>query len=147
MSFDSKIFDSILKNYQDVDLRDRVYYYYNLLKKDINQAEYIISGEPTIVDYFTNDTEEEYIDQIYSQFNSLSILYRKPEEKFTKYIGMEDEDKKDEDKKEDDKKPKKKKPAKQAGGQKSGSHINDLKREMKERQDQIKKKDKKKSGI
>ena len=30
-----RIFESILKNYQDVDLRDRVYYYYNLLKKDI----------------------------------------------------------------------------------------------------------------
>ena len=91
------VFDSILKNYQDVDLRDRTYYYYNLMKKDINLAEYIICGEPTVVDYFYSDFDEEYIDQIYSQFNSLSIVYRKPEEKFTKYTGLEDEEERKEE--------------------------------------------------
>ena len=30
--------------------------------------------------------DDEYIDQIFSEFNSLSIVYRKPEEKFAKYI-------------------------------------------------------------
>ena len=86
------VFDTILKNYQDVDLRDRTYYYYNLMKKDINLAGYIICGEPTVVDYFYSDFDEEYIDQIYSQFNSLSVVYRKPEEKFTKYTGLEDDE-------------------------------------------------------
>ena len=90
------VFDTILKNYQDVDLRDRTYYYYNLMKKDINLAGYIICGEPTVVDYFYSDFDEEYIDQIYSQFNSLSVVYRKPEEKFTKYTGLEDDEEKKE---------------------------------------------------
>ena len=103
-----KTFEYCLKNYTDVDLRDRVYYYLNLMKKDINLAEYIICGQPTIVDYFYSDFDEEYIEQIYSQFNTLSIVYRKPEEKFTKYTGNDDDedDKNDDDQIEDKPLPK-----------------------------------------
>jgi AP-4 complex subunit beta-1 len=96
-----KIFELILNNYKDVDLRDRVYYYYNLMKKDINLAEYIICGQPNVVDYYYSEFDDDYIDQIFAEFNSLSIIYRKPEEKFIKYtpddMNEEDEDKADEE--------------------------------------------------
>ena len=96
-----KIFELILNNYKDVDLRDRVYYYYNLMKKDINLAEYIICGQPNVVDYYYSEFDDDYIDQIFAEFNSLSIIYRKPEEKFIKYtpddLNEEDEDKADEE--------------------------------------------------
>ena len=101
-----KIFELILTNYKDVDLRDRVYYYYNLMKKDIKLAEYIICGEQNVVDYYYSEFDDEYIDQIFSEFNSLSIVYRKPEEKFVKYIPddlQEEEDKNDEDEQIEDK--------------------------------------------
>ena len=101
-----KIFELILTNYKDVDLRDRVYYYYNLMKKDIKLAEYIICGEQNVVDYYYSEFDDEYIDQIFSEFNSLSIVYRKPEEKFVKYIPddiQEDEDKNDEEEQIEDK--------------------------------------------
>ncbi len=96
-----KIFELILNNYKDVDLRDRVYYYYNLMKKDINLAEYIICGQPNVVDYYYSEFDDDYIDQIFAEFNSLSIIYRKPEEKFIKYtpddLNEEEEDKADEE--------------------------------------------------
>jgi len=96
-----KIFELILNNYKDVDLRDRVYYYYNLMKKDINLAEYIICGQPNVVDYYYSEFDDDYIDQIFAEFNSLSIIYRKPEEKFIKYtpedIREEEEDKGEEE--------------------------------------------------
>ena len=95
-----KIFQMILTNYKDVDLRDRTYYYYNLMKKDINTAEYIICGQPTIVDYYYSEFDDEYIDQIFAEFNTLSIIYRKPEEKFAKYIPedfVDEEENKDDD--------------------------------------------------
>ena len=95
-----KIFQMILTNYKDVDLRDRTYYYYNLMKKDINTAEYIICGQPNIVDYYYSEFDDEYIDQIFAEFNTLSIIYRKPEEKFAKYIPediLDEEDNKDDD--------------------------------------------------
>ena len=54
-----------------------------------------------------DDIDDEYIDQIFSEFNSLSIVYRKPEEKFAKYIPddihEEDEDKNDEEEQIEDK--------------------------------------------
>jgi AP-4 complex subunit beta-1 len=81
-----RIYEMILKNYQDVDLRDRCYYYYNLLSKDIELAKYIICGENSTVDNFYSELDDEYLDQIYSQFNTLAIIYQKPEEKFVKQI-------------------------------------------------------------
>jgi hypothetical protein len=87
-----RIFDMILKNYHDVDLRDRTYYIYNLLLKDVELAEYIICGNLDVnsnsntVDYIYSDYDDEYLDQIYSEFNTLSIVYRKPEEKFVKNL-------------------------------------------------------------
>ena len=93
-----KIFELILTNYKDVDLRDRVYYYYNLMKKDIKLAEYVICGEQNVVDYYYSEFDDEYIDQIFSEFNSLSIVYRKPEEKFAKYIPDDIHEEEEEDK-------------------------------------------------
>lgn len=83
-----RIFEMILKNYHDVDLRDRTYYIYNLLQKDVEMAEYIICGNLTSegVDYIYSDLDDEYLEQIYSEFNTLSIVYRKPEEKFVKNL-------------------------------------------------------------
>jgi len=102
-----KIFELILKNYKDVDLRDRTYYYYNLMKKDINLAEYIICGQPNVVDYYYSEFDDEYIDQIFAEFNSLSIIYRKPEEKFIKYtpddLNEEEDDKADDEDQMEDK--------------------------------------------
>ena len=81
-----KIFGDILKNYKEVDLRDRVYHYYNLLKTSVSLAESIISPSQNSVDYFYSSFDEEFIDQIFTEFNSLSVIYRKPEEKFNKYV-------------------------------------------------------------
>ena len=102
-----KIFELILNNYNDVDLRDRCYYYYNLMKKDINLAEYIICGQPNVVDYYYSEFDDDYIDQIFTEFNSLSIIYRRPEEKFIKYtpddLNEEEEDKNEEEDQMEDK--------------------------------------------
>ena len=81
-----RIFEMILKNYHDVDLRDRTYYIYNLLLKDVDMAEYVICGDSEAVDYIYTDLDDEYLEQIYSEFNTLSIVYRKPEEKFIKNL-------------------------------------------------------------
>jgi hypothetical protein len=81
-----RIYEMILKNYHDVDLRDRCYYYYNLLSKDIELAKYIICGEGSTVENFYSELEDENLDHIYNQFNTLSVVYQKPEEKFIKQI-------------------------------------------------------------
>jgi len=79
-----RVYEFILKNFHDVDLRDRTYYFYNLMQKDISLAEHIICGEGATLDNIYSEIEGEHLEKIYSQFNSLSIIYQKPEEKFIK---------------------------------------------------------------
>lgn len=81
-----KIFELILKNYFDVDLRDRTLYIYNLMKKDINLAEFVICGEGEKIDNFGNELEDEVVDNLFTQFNTLSVVYQKTEEKFVKQV-------------------------------------------------------------
>lgn len=69
----------------DVDLKDRVVFYYNLLKNDLSLAQKIIAEEE--VDEINNnafDPQKEMFTKISTEFNSLSVIYRKPQEKFLK---------------------------------------------------------------
>lgn len=85
-----KVFDFIMNNFNDVDLKDRTLYLYNLMKSNIEEAEYIICGERATVDKFLN-VEDELSEKIYTEFNSLSIIYNKPEEKFIrKFVEVDD---------------------------------------------------------
>ncbi len=79
-----RLYEFILKNFHDVDLRDRTYFFYNLMKNNINLAENIICGEKATLDNIYREMEGEYLEKIYSQFNTLSVIYQKPEEKFIK---------------------------------------------------------------
>jgi hypothetical protein len=79
-----RLYEFILKNFHDVDLRDRTYFFYNLMKNNINLAEHIICGEKATLDNIYCEMEGEHLEKIYSQFNTLSVIYQKPEEKFIK---------------------------------------------------------------
>jgi hypothetical protein len=76
-----KVFDFVINNFNDIDLKDRAMYFYNLIKSDIEEAEYIICGERAQIDRFIS-TDDELNDVVFSEFNTLSIIYNKPEEKF-----------------------------------------------------------------
>lgn len=87
-----KFFEMVLKNYHDVDLRDRTYFFYNLLKNNVELADFIISGERVVIDEYYDDFEGEALETIYSQFNTLSVIYSKPEEKFVRSNDIENEE-------------------------------------------------------
>lgn len=84
------LFQFIFTNFNDVDLKDRASYYYQLMQADIEEAEFVICGEKAKVEDFSDNSNTQ-LAQIYREFNSLSVLYNKPEEKFIKkYIEEED---------------------------------------------------------
>ena len=56
-----RVFELILKNYNDVDLRDRTYFFYNLMQSDINLAEKIICGDKATLDEITNNLSGDYL--------------------------------------------------------------------------------------
>jgi hypothetical protein len=61
-----KFYEIVLNKYQDVDLRDKVYFYYNLLKNQTELAEFIIAGEAekNVVDKYYDDLEGETLVRI-----------------------------------------------------------------------------------
>ncbi len=68
-----KLYEYILKNYYDVDLRDRTYYFYNLLKNDVDRAEFIIAGERTVIDKFYDDFEGENLVSLNLRYTTYSL--------------------------------------------------------------------------
>lgn len=87
-----KLFAFIINDFNDIDLKDRACYLYNLMKTNIEEAEFIICGQ-TSIDQFS-DTNNINLPTLFNEFNTLSVLYQKPEEKFIKkYVNEEDLDK------------------------------------------------------
>lgn len=68
----------------DVDLKDRAAFYYKLLKMDPLKAQAIIIGERSDVSFFYEDKDQSLLEKLSIEFNTLSIIYNKPQEKFLK---------------------------------------------------------------
>merc|ERR1711865_99621 len=98
----------------NVDVHDKALLYYRLLEYDPEEAQRVVCGDPdnkTRITTFTEDTETEVKDQIFEEFNSMSVIYGQPSHKFVTYKELappgadgadaadsdEDEDEEDED--------------------------------------------------
>ncbi len=85
----------------DPDLSDRCMLYYRMLLHSAKKAQAVVVSNRDPVQTFTEDMIDETAQNIYRQFNTFSIIYDKPEEKFTEedYLvhGLEEEEEDDED--------------------------------------------------
>jgi hypothetical protein len=69
-----RVYETILKNYHDVDLRERAMYFYTLMQQDISLAEKIICEEKISCDKIYNEMDGDYLVRlIYLGYNLLSI--------------------------------------------------------------------------
>lgn len=59
-------------------------FYYKLLRNDVAIAEKIISGDHSKIAEFYEDKNEELRERLFLEFNSLSVVYQRPSEKFLK---------------------------------------------------------------
>jgi len=75
-------FEQIIKNSSDSDLKQRAVFYYRLLKTDVNLAERIIQGDHEKISEFYEDKNEDLKERLFLEFNTLSVVYQKPAEKF-----------------------------------------------------------------
>ena len=78
------LYKMVLKHSQDADLRQTVMFYYKLLQQDSKAAEEIILASHPIKDEFFEDTQSEKRERLFLEFNSLSVVYDRPSEKFLK---------------------------------------------------------------
>lgn len=78
------LFKHVMANSFDLDLRQKVTFYYRLLKQDTEVARQIIaeSGAEFECTEFYEDRQSEKRERLFMEFNSLSVVYGKPSEKF-----------------------------------------------------------------
>ena len=80
----ANFFKYVLKESQDLDLKQKVIFYYRLLQKDLNLAKTIITRESDEMgsNIFYEDMQCEKRERLFLEFNSLSVVYGKPSETF-----------------------------------------------------------------
>lgn len=79
-----------------VDVRDRALLYYRLLQLDVHEAARVVNCPKQIVSTFVEVQDQDLKDKIFAEFNTLSVIYGTPEERFTKYKPDDEEDEEDE---------------------------------------------------
>merc|ERR1712228_215168 len=77
-------------------------FYYKLLKYDAIKAQKIVNCPKISVNSFVNIEERALTDKIFNEFNTLSVIYKKPAELFINNDEKESEDEKEEDDEEED---------------------------------------------
>lgn len=80
--------EQLIKHSTDADLRQRAVFYYRILKHDLNTARQIITGEGEAVELFFEDQNDDMKERLFLEFNTLSVVYQKPAEKFLKDIAL-----------------------------------------------------------
>ncbi len=76
--------ESLIKNANETDLKQRAVFYYRLLKTDVSIAQRIVNGDHGKISEFYEDKNEELRERLFLEFNSLSVVYQKPSERFLK---------------------------------------------------------------
>lgn len=74
----------MVKNAVDTDLKQRAVFYYRLLRTDVALAEKVAMGDQERVTEFFEDRNDEIRERLFLEFNSLSVVYQRPSERFLK---------------------------------------------------------------
>jgi hypothetical protein len=76
----------LIQSCDNCDLRSRAVMYYNLLRTDVGLAQEIIAGNDKApsIDVFYEDEDNEKKEKIAREFNTFSVIYQEPQEKFLK---------------------------------------------------------------
>uniref|UniRef100_A0A6U3AKM9 Beta-adaptin appendage C-terminal subdomain domain-containing protein n=2 Tax=Lotharella globosa TaxID=91324 RepID=A0A6U3AKM9_9EUKA len=65
-----------------VDVRDQALFYFRLLRHDVHEAARVVNCEKVKVSSFAEADDEELKDQIFDEFNTLSVIYEAPSSRF-----------------------------------------------------------------
>jgi len=76
--------EQLIKTAVDTDLKQRANFYYRLLRTDIGLAEKVVTGDQVKITEFYEDRNDETKERLFLEFNSLSVVYQKPSERYLK---------------------------------------------------------------
>lgn len=80
------LFKQLITGCDNCDLRAKAVMYYNLFKSNPELAREIIAGTETAspIEVFCEDEDNERKEKIVREFNTFSVIYEEPQEKFLK---------------------------------------------------------------
>ena len=76
--------EQMIKSAVDTDLKQRAVVYYRLLRTDVALAEKIVLGDQEKIREFYEDRNDEIRERLFLEFNSLSVVYQKPSDRYLK---------------------------------------------------------------
>jgi len=77
-----RLLDAAIADASYTDVHDRAMLYYRLLQHDVAAAEAIICNSDTVGGQFVEEVPSELQDRIFEEFNTLSVIYGQPSERF-----------------------------------------------------------------
>ncbi|KAL6066726.1 AP complex subunit beta [Balamuthia mandrillaris] len=87
-----RLFKVALDDFSNVDVRDRALFYYRLFQHNLLMAQKVIAGPRNPILNFLENTDLEPMDKIFQEWDSFSVVYGLPSERFIK--DEEDQDEK-----------------------------------------------------
>ena len=78
------IFQEIIQNSTDSTLKQQAIFLYRLLRTNIALAKELAESKSDELEEFFEDKNDEVRERIFMEFNSLSVVYQKPSERFLK---------------------------------------------------------------
>jgi len=76
--------EQMIKGAADTDLKSKAVFYYRLLRTDVALAERVVCGDQERVKEFYEDKNDETREKLFLEFNSLSVVYQKPSDRYLK---------------------------------------------------------------
>eukprot|EP01097_Dermamoeba_algensis_P000796 TRINITY_DN1285_c0_g1_i1.p1 TRINITY_DN1285_c0_g1~~TRINITY_DN1285_c0_g1_i1.p1 ORF type:complete len:788 (+),score=179.45 TRINITY_DN1285_c0_g1_i1:96-2459(+) len=82
-----RLLETAVADTSDMDVHDRALFYYRLLCANVHEANRVVSSAKTpVMGAFLDDQLKEYQDDIFREFNTLSVIFAKPSHKFIKAL-------------------------------------------------------------
>eukprot|EP01027_Heterolobosea_sp_BB2_P010595 GEZU01015533.1.p1 GENE.GEZU01015533.1~~GEZU01015533.1.p1 ORF type:complete len:180 (+),score=61.01 GEZU01015533.1:42-581(+) len=101
-----RLLSDAVADYSHADVRDRALLYYRMLTKNPDEAQRVIGSKKDLIIHFSEE-ENEFQDRLFEEFNTLSVVFNEPSERFLAKAGgilgaKKDEGEEDDDDEEED---------------------------------------------
>lgn len=73
------------------DVHDRAMLYYRLLGHDVDEAARVVNSSKDPIYSFTEDADSDVKDRLFDEFNTLSVVFGQPAERFIVKVSLEEE--------------------------------------------------------
>ncbi|EFC43171.1 predicted protein, partial [Naegleria gruberi] len=77
-----RLFEVAVNDTSHADVHDRALFYYRLISANVDLAKSVVLTKKDVVTKFSEEESVEFRDRLFSEFNTLSIIYGKPSERF-----------------------------------------------------------------